>query len=250
MSIYALASVLLVSAVSLVGTFALSLKTELLKKYIFILVSLAIGALLGDSFIHLIPEAAENISDPTLLGVLIISGVMFFFVLEKILHWHHHHGAEKDGCDHIHPVGRLILFSDGIHNFLDGFIIGASYLAGIEIGIATTLAIIIHEIPQEIADFGVLIHAGYSKSRALFLNFLTALAAVLGTILALILSVQAETLINWSVPIVAGGFIYIALSDLIPELNKKSENIWHSLLQLFIIVIGVLMMLALIFIEN
>ena len=210
---------------------------------------MAIGALLGDAFIHLIPESAEAISNPTLLGILIIAGVLLFFVLEKILHWHHHHGAEKKGCNHIHPVGNLILFSDGIHNLLDGFIIGAAYLVSIEVGIATTLAIIFHEIPQEIADFGVLIHSGYTKGKALFLNFLSALMAVIGTIIALLLNGQIDGLIHWSLPIAAGGFIYIALSDLVPELHKKSNSAKHSLLQLFIIAIGLAIMIILAFAE-
>src|SRR3989344_8214498 len=178
--IYAFASVAVVSLVSLIGVFALSLKEELMRKYVFTFISLAIGALLGDAFIHLIPEALEKSTNPTLTSLLVIVGILLFFILEKFLHWHHH-CEDKEKSD-IHPVGKLVLFSDGVHNFMDGMIIGASFLVSMPVGLATTLAVILHEIPQEIGDFAVLLHAGYTKRRALWLNFLSALTAVLGAV--------------------------------------------------------------------
>ncbi|MDQ5954647.1 MAG: hypothetical protein QG583_575 [Patescibacteria group bacterium] len=244
--LYALGSVLAVSLVSLVGIFGLSLKEEWLKKYIFIFISLAVGALLGDAFIHLIPEAFEGATNPLLISLLIISGILFFFILEKFLHWHHH--GDDTAENHIHPVGKLVLFSDGVHNFIDGVIIGASFLVSIPLGIATTLAVILHEIPQEIGDFAVLLHAGYTKARALWLNFLSALLSIAGVILALILGDVSQNFIIYFLPIAAGGFIYIAVADLIPELHKTKET-KYSFLQFLSLIIGIFLMISLTFLE-
>jgi len=259
--VYTLASVFIVSMVSLIGLFTLSLKEDVLRKYIFLLVSLAIGALLGDAFIHLIPESFESL-DATLVGLLIIVGILAFFILEKFLHWHHSHGLEDEGCadqyrEHeeaqgegggIRPLGHLVIVSDGVHNFLDGVIIAASYFVSAEVGIATTAAVMLHEIPQEIGDFGVLLHAGFTRMRALFVNFLSALSAVLGALAVLFLNETLETAILWLVPLAAGGFIYIASSDLIPELHK-TEHAGESLLQLAAIAIGVVAMALLVLAE-
>ncbi len=228
------------------GVFALSLKEEVLKKYIFVFISIAVGALLGDAFIHLIPEAFENSSNTTVTSVLVILGILIFFTLEKFLHWHHHGEDTED--DHIHPVGKLVLFSDGIHNFLDGIIIAASFTVSIPVGIATTVAVVLHEIPQEIGDFAVLLHSGYTKSRALWLNFLSALTAIFGAALFFLLGSGAEAFTEAILPVIAGGFIYIALTDLIPELHKTKEA-RHSVLQLIAVTVGVLVMIALTFLE-
>lgn len=244
--IYAFISVIGVSLVSLVGIFALSLKEEILRKYIFIFISLAVGALLGDAFIHLIPEAFESSIHATLVSILIIIGVLFFFILEKFLHWHHH-GEDKEEPN-IHSVGKLLLLSDGFHNLIDGIIIGVSFLVSVPVGIATTLAVILHEIPQEIGDFAVLIHSGYEKREALWLNFFSALMAMAGLILALIFGSLAETFTLWILPIAAGGFIYVAVADLIPELHKTKE-IKYSVLQIVAVVAGILAMAALTLLE-
>jgi len=244
--IYAFISVIVVSLISLVGVFSLSLKDEIIKKYISLFISLAVGALLGDAFIHLIPEAFENYPNPVLASLLIIIGIILFFILEKFLHWHHHEDdTEKN---HIHPVGKLLLFTDGFHNFIDGIIIGVSFLISIPIGIATTLAVVLHEIPQEIGDFAVLIHSGYDKKRALWLNFVSALAAIVGLVVALIFGNIAETFSLLILPIGAGGFIYIALTDLIPELQKTKE-LKYSILQITSVITGILIMLALVLLE-
>ncbi len=244
--IYAFIGVLVVSLVSFVGVFTLSLKEEILRKYIFIFISLSVGALLGDAFIHLIPEALEGFSNTNLASIFIITGILIFFILEKFLHWHHH-GEDKEET-HIHPVGRLVLFSDGIHNFIDGMIIGASFLISIPVGMATIIAVILHEIPQEIGDFAVLLHSGYSKTRALWLNFLSALLSFFGLIFIFVLSQVGQTVALYFIPIAAGGFIYVALADLIPELQKTKE-LKYSLLQIIAVVIGVLVMFALTLLE-
>lgn len=244
--LYALSSVLIVSAASLIGMFILSFNEEFIRRRIFIFVSLAVGALLGDAFIHLIPESLENFENGAYASLLIIAGIAGFFILEKFLHWHHHGEDEKQ--PHLNPVGKLVLFSDGIHNLIDGIIIGASFLVGIPVGIATTIAVVLHEIPQEVGDFMVLLHSGYSARRALWLNFLSALSAVVGVALVFILGQAAEGFASLILPVAAGGFIYIAVADLIPELQKTKE-IRYSISQIAAIIVGVLAMLALLFIE-
>ncbi len=244
--IYALTSTIIISLVSLVGVFSLSIKEEFVRKYVLLFVSMAVGALLGDTFIHLIPESFEMIGDGTTVGLLILAGIFIFLILEKFLHWHHHDDDTSE--HHVHPVGKLVLFSDGVHNFIDGVIIGISFLVSIPVGIATTIAVILHEIPQEIGDFAVLLHAGYTRKRALLLNFISALSAVLGTLFAFALGEMGETFTSWILPIAAGGFIYIASSDLIPELHKTKSG-RQSLLQFFFIIIGVGLMLAMTLLE-
>jgi zinc and cadmium transporter len=243
---YTLASVLIVSLISFVGVVALVLKKELLRKSVFLLVGLAVGALLGDVFVHIIPETYAELGDPTLISFLIIGGILIFFVLEKILHWHHHTSEHAE--EHAHPVGRMILVGDGVHNLIDGLIIAASYMVSIEVGIATTIAVILHEIPQEIGNFGVLIHAGYTTAKALWYNFLSALTAVAGAVIALILGSVTQDFALWLLPVTAGGFIYIALSDLIPELHKD-RRVGQGVLQVIAIVIGVAAMAALLALE-
>lgn len=243
--IYALASVLVVSSVSLISVFALSVREAFLRKYIFVFISLAVGALLGDSFIHLIPEALESDIGTTTASLLIIVGLILFFIMEKFLHWHHH--GEDELESHIHPAGKLILFSDGIHNFIDGIILGVSFMVSIPVGLATTVAVILHEIPQEIGDFGVLLHSGYTKGRAIFLNFLSALCAVLGVLVSFILGQSGEAFILWILPLAAGGFIYVAVADLIPELHKTKDS--YTLIQIIAVIAGVLAMVGLLYLE-
>lgn len=235
-----------VSLVSLIGVFSLSFKEDVLKKYINFFISLAIGALLGDAFIHIIPQAFSSKLGETLASILVIVGILLFFIIEKFVHWHHH-GEDKEET-HIHPVGELILFTDGFHNLIDGAIIGASFLVSIPVGIATTIAVILHEIPQEIGDFAVLIHAGYTKKKALLWNFVSALASFIGLAIVFIFGNIVENASLFFIPIAAGGFIYIAVADLIPELHKTKE-VKHSIIQLVIIMLGVLSMVALTLLE-
>ena len=244
--LYTFGSVVVVSLISFIGIFSLSLREEFLKKYIFIFISIAVGALLGDAFIHLIPEAFENSANSVTTSILVIVGLLFFFVIEKFLHWHHH-GEDEENME-AHPVGKLILLSDALHNFLDGIIIAASFVVSAPVGIATTLAVILHEIPQEVGDFAVLIHSGYDKKRALWLNFLSALAALLGAVFLFVLGGVAEISSAWFLPIAAGGFIYIAVADLIPELHKTKE-VRYSIFQIVAVVVGVFAMIALTFLE-
>ncbi len=244
--VYALLATFAVSLVSLVGLFTISLKETTIKRFIFIFISLAVGSLLGDAFLHIIPKSFAMASSPVLPGLLIITGIVVFFAIEKFFHWHHH--GDDDGQPHIHPVGNLVLFSDGLHNLLDGIIIGVSFLASIPLGVATTIAVILHEIPQEIGDFSVLLHAGYSRKKALWFNFLSALAAIAGTLIAFWMGASGEQFVAWVLPLAAGGFIYIAVADLIPELHKTKQT-YHSIPQIIAVVFGVMVMLSLMFIE-
>ena len=236
---YSLASVVLVSLISLVGVIVLALKQDILNRIVFVLVSLAVGALFGDTLIHLLPEAYASFDSELTVAYLVMVGFLLFFLVEKYFHWHHHHDAESG--IHIHPVGYISLAADGIHNFIDGILIGVSYLVAIPLGIATTLAVILHEIPQEIGDFGVLISAGFTRQKALWLNFATGLTAVLGTVLAIVFGSRLETLLTYAIPITAGGFLYIAAVDLLPPLHKETRP-FRSLLQLVAIVAGVAIM--------
>lgn len=245
--VYSLLSVAVVSLISFAGVFTLSLQEQTVRKYLYILVSLAVGALMGDALIHLLPEAFESIGNPLIVSTALILSILLFFILEKVLHWHHHQ-SEGNEVPSIHPTGQMLLISDGMHNFIDGLIIGASYLVSVEVGIATTIAVILHEIPQEIGDFGVLIHSGYSAAKALWLNFASALAAVVGTLVALFLGSSSESFAAWLVPFAAGGFLYIAMSDLVPELHK-TKHAGRSTLQFLAVLVGLGAMYLLIFIE-
>ena len=243
--IYSIASVIIVSLVSFVGVISLSLNPQRLRQIVLYTVSLSAGALIGDSFIHLLPEAAKENGFTKAISLYVIIGILVSFVIEKVIHWHHCHIHTAE--DHPHPFVYMNLFGDCVHNVIDGLIIGASYFVSIPVGIATTLAVILHEIPQEIGDFGVLIHGGFNRKKALWLNFLTALTAILGVLVVLIIGPQASGMTNFLIPFAAGGFIYIASTDLIPELHKETST-GKSLLQLLWLVVGIAAMYVLIYI--
>lgn len=245
--LYAIGSVAIVSIVSLIGILTLSVKEFRLRSILIYLVSFSAGALFGDAFFHLLPEAVEENGFTLKLSMSILGGIMMFFVVEKIIHWRHCH-MPSDDHDHVHPFAMMNLVGDAVHNFIDGVIIGISYIVSIPVGVATTIAVVLHEIPQEIADFGVLLHGGFSKKKALLFNFLSSLAALIGTILAVALGSRMEAVAEILVPMAAGGFIYIAGADLIPELHKEVE--WKkSLTQVLVIVLGFAVMASLLLLE-
>lgn len=236
--LYTITSVIIVSLASLIGLFTISIKIDKLKIFLTPLVSFAAGALLGGVFIHLLPEMVEEQSFTLNLSMLILLGIILFFILEKIICWRHCHIPTSK--DHPHTLGIMNLLGDGLHNFTDGVIIAASYMAAIPLGIATTIAVLFHEIPQEIGDFSVLIYAGFSKTKALLFNLLSALLAVLGAIVTLSVGSNINSFVDFLIPITAGGFIYIATADLIPELKKEqgfSKSIWQFLSLCFGIII-------------
>lgn len=253
--IYSLVSVGAVSLISLIGLVTLPIKEQRLRSLLLYLVSFSAGGLFADAFIHLIPEAAETVggSSPELkvplsIPIYVLSGIIASFILEKLIHWRHCHIPTSE--EHPHPFAYMNLFGDGAHNFIDGVIIAGSYIASYPLvgGLATTLAIVFHEIPQEIGDFGVLLHGGFSKNKALLFNFLTALTAILGALLALALSLYIENFTVFLLSFAAGEFIYIAGSDLVPELHKETKPS-KSMLQLIAFIFGVLILLCLTLIE-
>jgi len=240
--IYTLSSILIISLISLVGIFTLGIKTEKLKKILIYFVSFSAGALLGDAFIHLLPETIKT-GFSLIASLSVILGIIVFFILEKIIHWQHCHIPISK--NHVHTFAYMNIVGDSVHNFLDGIIIAASYLISIPAGIATTTAVIFHEIPQEIGEFGLLLYGGFSKKKALLVNFFSSLTAFLGAILTLWLT-QLADLKSILVPVAIGGFIYIAASDLIPEMHKETE-ISKSVIQILAFLLGIMIMLVLLF---
>jgi len=239
-----LASVTAVSLIAFVGIFFAGMREEQLNRITMLLVGFASGTLIGGAFIHLLPEAIESGNDTTTVFFYVIAGIIVFFALEKFFYWRHCH---ERGCP-THAFVYLNLIGDGIHNFIDGMIIAATYIVSsvsdsFQLGLATTAAVILHEIPQELGDFGVLVYGGLSRKKALTFNFISAVTAVAGAILTYFLAYlqSVETLL---VPFAAGGFIYIAATDLMPELHKKSLA-KESLIQFFVILLGIGLMAVL-----
>jgi zinc and cadmium transporter len=237
--LYILLSVSIVSAISFIGVFTLAWKKNKLHDLLSSLVALAAGTMMGTAFLHLLPEAAENL-DSHELFMMVLASFITFFAIEKFLHWRHCH---DDNCS-THTYGRMSLIGDGVHNFLDGLIIAAAYVGGIEVGIATTIAVILHEIPQEIGDFGVLIKSGYTTRRALFLNFLGALTAVAGGVIGFMLAGEIEGFVKILTPFAAGSFLYIAATDLLPQLQEEKHR-KKSLQSLAVFLVGVMLMFVL-----
>lgn len=246
--IYSIGSVILVSLVSFIGVFTLSLKKERLERITLILVSFAVGGLFGDALIHLLPESFETLGIRLTTSLYVVIGVLIFFILEKFVRWRHCHMPMS--ISHAHPVVTLNIIGDSVHNLIDGMIIGASFSAGVPLGIATTLAVILHEIPQEIGDFGVLVHGGLSIKKALLFNFFSALTAIIGAVISLFIGQYLKDYVLILMPITAGGFLYIAGSDLIPELHHGCDvKISNAIGQFIAIVLGVGIMALLLFLE-
>lgn len=244
--ILSIGAVAVVSGVSLAGALTFVVRPRTLDRAMLALISFAAGALLGDAFIHLLPEIAESEAGFDVAASLaLLGGVIAFFVLEKVLHWHHAHYAREEV---IHPVAVTNLVGDGLHNFIDGSIVAASFLVSTRLGIATSLAVVLHEIPQELGDFAILVRAGLKPRRALLLNLLSALAAMVGAIATLAVSSIVEGVERALVPVTAGAFVYIASTDLLPELHKEPE-LGKSVVQLVGVLAGVAVMLSLLVVE-
>jgi zinc and cadmium transporter len=244
--ILALASVLLVSVISLIGIIFIWVTETKLKTLFTYFVSFAVGGLLGDTFLHLMPQMIET-GFTTETALVLIGGILVSFMVERFLQWRHCHVPTSK--EHPHSFAYMNLFGDSIHNLIDGLIIGGSYLVSIPLGVATTIAIVFHEIPQELGDFSVLIYGGIHKKKALMFNFLTALTAVIGVVIALALGSLSQNATLLLVPFAAGNFIYIAGSDLIPELRKDEPEPKKSALQLISLVLGVVPMVLLLLLE-
>lgn len=229
----ALLASVLISLISLLGLLFIKIRKNKLKGELLTLVGIATGALLGDAFLHLIPESTAII-DSEKAGLMIILGILIFFSLEKILKWRHCHDVD---CDEKNELPWISILADSIHNLIDGLIIGSSFLISIPIGISTSLAVLVHEIPQEIGDFAVLIHSGFSIKKAAWLNLASAFLSVFGVLIIWmvkdIVKIQGELM-----AITAGGFIYLASSDLIPELHRHENKIKQSIWQMISVLTG------------
>lgn len=251
--VYIVVTTFAIALIAFIGIFALALKEKLLNKILLSLVSLSAGALMGGAFLHLIPEALEksiheasehsangvmeHIEIPGNIFIYVLVGFILFFIIEKVLHWRHCH---KGKCD-VHTFHYMNLVGDAVHNFIDGLILAASFVTSIELGFTTTIAIAAHEIPQEIGDFGVLIYGGFEKKKAIILNFMVALTIVFGGIVGYLISKSVETATTFLLPFAAGGFIYIAATDLVPEI-KKELNMKKYMATLFMFILGILIM--------
>jgi len=225
------------SLVALIGVISLWFSKVALNKIVKYLVAFATGALLGGAFFHLLSESLNELSYFTSSSFLMI-GFVLFFVTEKFLHWHHCEENGKCKLRKRKSFVELILIGDGLHNFIDGLIIAASFLVNMPFGIVTTLLIISHEVPQEIGDFGILVYGGLKRKTALFWNFISQLTCVLGGIAGYFVS-EAYNVSIYLLPFAAGGFIYIAAADLIPELYKEKEMSFKTI---FIFLLGIFIM--------
>jgi zinc and cadmium transporter len=214
-------SVVGVSLISLAGLATVSMGEARTRQLASILMSFAVGALLGDAFIHLIPETFSEEAPPLGRSLLILGGMMIFFVVEKLMR--HRHTMLSEHISISRPeLAAINILGDAIHNFIDGVLIGASYLASPALGISTTAAVVFHEIPQELGDFSILIHSGLSVRKAVLVNLASASVAILGTVTALVAGALAGVRItSLLVPVTAGGFVYLAAADLIPELQTN-----------------------------
>lgn len=231
---------------SLIGAATLALSKKTLNRILLYLVSFSAGALLADALLHMLPEAAETLGFNTQMALYILIGIVFSFVIEKFIQWRHCHLGNSH--EHPHPFVYMNLIGDAVHNFIDGLIIMGSYVVSIPVGIATTLAVIFHEIPQEIGDFGVLLHGGFTKKKAILFNFFTAGTAIIGGIVGYFLTNAILNFTTLLLPIAAGHFIYIAGTDLLPELHKEVRA-EKSVLQLVSILLGIAVMLMLLLLE-
>lgn len=245
-----LLSVICVSLLSLLGILFFLFESSFIEGILLYLVSLSTGALLGDVFIHILPDLSEDAGFFAQAMFVILGGILFSFIVEKFIHWRHCHVMthDHDHEGHCHPVGILSLIGESLHNFIDGVVIAAAFLASIPVGIATTIAVVFHEIPHEIGNFAILLHSGYTKKRALLFNCLSAAASILGAVFVLIMSSSLDGVVKYMLPFAAGNLLYIAGSDLIPELHKQTK-IGKSLIQLIFMLVGMGFMYLVLFLE-
>lgn len=208
--------------ISLIGGIILLFKRKLTLKVSHLFISFAAGTLLGTAFFDLLPEASVKSGHSDIFFWTLI-GILFFFLLERFINWFHYH-SEIPGGKETKPTIPLIILGDSIHNFIDGVVIAATFLVSIPLGIITTFAVAAHEIPQEIGDFAILLHMGLSKKKTLFFNLLSAFTAIFGAVLTFFLKDKIEGLLPIFLSLTAGFFIYIASSDLIPEIHHEKRK--------------------------
>ncbi len=233
--IYGLISAAAIGLLSIVGIFLLLISIKGFEKMLYYVVGFAAGALIGGAFLHLIPEALQEKSSAVLIFVLF--GFSLFFIIEKVLKWRHCHDEK---CLR-HTFTYMSLIGDGVHNFIDGLIIAGSFIIDTNFGIITSIVIFLHEVPQEVGDFGVLIYGGFTKAKALLYNLLSALTSLVGVVVGYFLISFASGINNFLLLFAAGGFIYIAASDLVPELHKEI-NTKKSAVAFLLFLLGIVFM--------
>jgi len=242
---YIFLSSFIVSLIALIGVVLFPVKIEKLKKSLIYFIGFSTGALFGGAFFHLLPEVVQEEGFTFFVSALLIGGIIIFFTLEKVIHWHHDIASYEK--EHANPIAFMSLIGGAFHNLLDGLIIGVSYLINIQTGIAITGAIVLHKIPTSIGWFGVLVHSGFSKLKAVSYSYLSSLFTIVGALLVFVLGNYIGNIHFFVVPIAAGGFIYLAGSDLIPELHKE-PGLKKSILQLLAILAGLFVMALLLLI--
>lgn len=223
--------------VSLIGGVFLLWREKMARAISMFLVSFAAGTLIGVAFLDLLPEAIEGMGDYNNALFYVLVGIVMFFIIEKFLLWYHCHDEEK--CPIHSGTKFLILFGDSVHNFIDGVVITLSFLVSIPLGISTAIAVALHEIPQEIGDFGILLHMGMKKKKVFFFNLLAASTTLIGAVLAYFFSVYLEGIMFYLIAIAAGSFIYIASADLIPEIHVERRT-YKSVIQVLLFVLGII----------
>lgn len=229
---------IIIAIISLIGVMVLAIKDRFLKKILMLLVSFSAGSLMGGAFFHLLPESLEVQGyDALRIFVYLLIGFCLFFIFERILHWHHCHDGE---CP-VHMFGYMNLLGDVVHNTIDGIIIVSTFMVSPALGVPVAISIILHELPQEIGDLGVLLKAGFSKAKALMYNFFIALMVIVGVFLGYLLINYVDNITNFLLPFAAGGFIYVAASDLVPELHKE-KRLSRSLLSFVVFLIALTFM--------
>ena len=222
----------LMIGIAMIGSLTLLMTPTTLARLLLPLVAWAAGSLIGGAFFHMIPAALEAMESSLDTSIAVVAGFLVFFMLEQLLHWHHCQRAQADAKE---PLTYLVLIGDGLHNFLGGVAIAGTFLIDIRLGITAWLAAAAHEVPQELGDLGVLVYGGWSRSRALLLNALSATTFLIGGLLTYWLSFRIN--VSWLIPFAAGNFIYIGASDLIPEVNKH-RSVRLSLVHLLAFIMG------------
>ena len=265
-------TIFLIGSLSLIGLFMISIREKTLDKILFILVAFATGTILASALFDLIPESIHHLEElnssgagiaENLVFLFIIFGFVIFFIIERFIYWFHGHAHEKEntlvcytglgeGEDYsftrdssIKNFALLNLIGDGLHNYLDGIIIMVAFLSGTKSGIIITLAVVFHEFPQEIGDFGILLYGGFSKKKALLFNFVSGMIALLGGLTAFFLSDAVEIFNLFFLAFSGGGFLYIASTELMPELIKE-KDLKKSIVQALIFICGIILIISIV----
>ena len=246
-TLYSLIATFLISLLSLVGIFTLSLSEAKLHIILNFLIAFSAGTILGAALFDLLPEAVELV-EPNLVFPIVAIGFVFFLFMERGIYWYHGHGHSHEFTEHNHdelPAGPpksfayLNLFGDFVHNFIDGMIISASFLNGVTVGIVSSIAVAFHELPQEMGDYGILVYAGFERRKAVLYNFLAALSIVIGGLFGSFFISLVNELSSWMVAFSAGAFLFLSASELIPEIHDEGD--WKkSLIQIVFLLLGMI----------